>query len=192
MQTNVEAALLAGALAGVTGLLAFLIVHALWIRPIWFILPIGLIIAGLGGVAVGWAYAEMPARLPGLLLNALAVMVITWLVLAPALVLAELREPVFSLAGERLAPVSKIVTLFVLELLLTSALMGGGVGWLLGHTPRAALAMALAAFIFALGPGHNIPLIGATPGVPKELVLIGVPVSVSSLVLVYAERLLAR
>lgn len=34
------AALIAGILAGIAGLLVFLALHALWIVPIWFILPV--------------------------------------------------------------------------------------------------------------------------------------------------------
>ncbi|MFO7538217.1 MAG: hypothetical protein R6X32_09170 [Chloroflexota bacterium] len=58
---NKKAALVTGVLAG---LIAFLLIHALGIVPIWFILPIGLLIAAVGGLAVGWAYAELRDRLP--------------------------------------------------------------------------------------------------------------------------------
>ena len=46
-------AVMAGVLAGIAGLLAFLVLHALWIVPIWSILPVGLLVAGGGGLAVG-------------------------------------------------------------------------------------------------------------------------------------------
>jgi hypothetical protein len=39
-----RAALIAGVLAGVAGVLVFLVEHALWILPIWFMLPFGLVI----------------------------------------------------------------------------------------------------------------------------------------------------
>jgi len=55
---------ISGMIAGVAGLLTFLTVHALWIMPIWFILPMGLMVALLGGAAVGWAYAEVQHKLP--------------------------------------------------------------------------------------------------------------------------------
>jgi hypothetical protein len=67
------AAPIAGVLAGIAGLLAFLVLHALWIVPIWFILPVGLLVAGGGGLAVGWAYAELRYRLPQRPWTALAV-----------------------------------------------------------------------------------------------------------------------
>ncbi|MBI3733405.1 MAG: hypothetical protein HY259_08110, partial [Chloroflexi bacterium] len=56
--------LIAGVLAGVAGLLVFLTIHHFWIEPIWFILPAGLVIAALGGLAVGWSYAEIRVGLP--------------------------------------------------------------------------------------------------------------------------------
>jgi membrane associated rhomboid family serine protease len=61
--SNRKASLIAGLLAGITGLLVFLVIHHLWIKPIWFILPLGLVIAAAGGLAAGWAYSEL---LPGL------------------------------------------------------------------------------------------------------------------------------
>ena len=50
-----KASLIPGVLAGVAGLLVFLEIHHVWIKPIWFILPSGLMIAAAGGLAVGWA-----------------------------------------------------------------------------------------------------------------------------------------
>jgi membrane associated rhomboid family serine protease len=51
-KTDSQIALISGMLAGVAGLLTFLTVHALWIMPIWFILPMGLLVALLGGAVV--------------------------------------------------------------------------------------------------------------------------------------------
>src|SRR5262245_22163190 len=90
------AAHIAGILAGIAGLLAFLVLHALWIVPIWFILPIGLLVAGGGGLAVGRAYAELRYRLPRRPWTALAVVGIIAVILLPAVVLAELQAPVFT------------------------------------------------------------------------------------------------
>jgi hypothetical protein len=69
-------------------------------------------------------------------------------------------------------------------LLVTATVVGGLVGGWLGRTRRAALATAVAGFIFALGPGHNIPFIGGTPGVGKELAIMTVVTLVAALVLV--------
>jgi hypothetical protein len=161
-------------LAGIAGLLAFLVLHALWIVPIWFILPVGLLVAGGGGLAVGWAYAELRWRLPRRPWTALAVVGIIAVILLPAFVLAELQAPVFTVtpAGSvQTVATSTIVARFVVELLATATIVGGLLGGWLGRTRRAALATAVAGFSFALGPGHNIPLIGGTPGVDKELAI---------------------
>ena len=66
------------------------------------------------------------------------------------------------------------------------------IGWLIGRTRRAAASTALAGLIFALGPGHNIPLIGGTPGVTLEIAIIGNVVLVSSFVLVGTHHLLSN
>jgi hypothetical protein len=181
------AAHIAGVLAGIAGLLAFLVLHALWIVPIWFILPVGLLVAGGGGLAVGWAYAELRWRLPRRPWTALAVVGVIAVILLPAFVLAELQAPVFTVtpAGPvQTVATSIIVARFVGELLATATIVGGLVGGWLGHTRRAALATALAGFVFALGPGHNIPFIGGTPGVGKELAIMTAVTLVAALVLV--------
>jgi hypothetical protein len=181
------AAYIAGAVAGIAGLLAFLVLHALWIVPIWFILPLGLLVAGGGGLAVGWAYTELRWRLPRRPWTALAVVGIIAVILLPAFVLAELHGPVFTVTAAdpvQTVATSIIVLRFVGELLVTATVVGGLVGGWLGRTRRAALATAVAGFIFALGPGHNIPFIGGTPGVGKELAIMTVVTLVAALVLV--------
>lgn len=180
--------IIAGALAGIAGLLVFLIIHHLWILPIWFILPIGLPVAAAGGAAVGWAYGELLPRLPPRPWTVLAIIGLIWAVLLPGIVLAELRRPFFSLGpdgeGTLAVSVGRVAAGFILELLVTAAIVGGLIGWLVGRTERAALATAVAGFVFALGPGHNIPLIGGTPGVAKELVIMAAVILVSAVVLV--------
>jgi hypothetical protein len=183
-----DRAISAGVLAGIAGLLVFLIIHHLWILGIWFILPIGLPIAALGGAAVGWAYGELLPRLPPRPWTAVVIVVLIWTVLLPGIILAELRRPFFNVGLENQAvlatSVGRVAVGFILELLVTAVLLGGLAGWLIGRTGRAALATAVAGFVFALGPGHNIPLIGGTPGVAKELVIMAAVIFVSSVVLV--------
>jgi len=178
---------IAGVVAGIAGLLAFLVIHALWIVPIWFILPIGLVVASAGGLAVGWAYAELRCRLPRRPWTALSVVGLIAIILLPAVVLAELQAPVFTVTAAgplQTVATSLIVARFVGELLATATIVGGIMGGWLGRTRRAALATAVAGFIFALGPGHNIPLIGGTPGVGKELAIMTAVTLVAALVLV--------
>jgi len=187
MNRTDTAALIAGVLAGIAGLMVFLALHALWIVPIWFILPVGLLVAGGGGLAVGWAYAELSWRLLGRPWTALAVVGVIAVILLPAFVLAELQAPVFTVtpAGPvQAVATSIIVARFVGELLATATIVGGLLGWWLGRTRRAAVATALAGFTFALGPGHNIPFIGGTSGVGKELALMASVIVISALVLV--------
>lgn len=54
-----RSSLIAGVFSGIAGLATFMTIHALWIVPIWFVAPIGLVIAMAGGVAVAWAFHEL-------------------------------------------------------------------------------------------------------------------------------------
>jgi hypothetical protein len=178
--------LIAGVCAGVAGLLAFLIIHHFWIQPIWFIAPVGLVIAGLGGLAVGWSYAEIYTALPPRPWTFLAVTAILAVILAPSIVLAEFRDPLLDTATFSIPPHGgqRVALHFVTELVLTALIAGAAAGWFIGRTPRAALATALAGLAYALGPGHNIPLLGSTPAVGKGLVLLLGITLVSAIVLV--------
>lgn len=187
-------ALVAGLCSGLAGLLVFLTIHHFWIRPIWFIALPGAMIAGLGGLAVGWAYTEVRGGLPPRPWTALAVFALVAATLAPAVVLAQLRPPPLDIRTGAVIGGSSgwaVAGRFALELLLTATLAGGLAGWWLGHTPRAALAMALAGLVFALGPGHNVPFLGNTPAVGKGIVLLVAIIAVSAVVLVEAEAWLA-
>ncbi len=190
---TMHTALIAGALSGVAGLLVFLTIHHFWIKPIWFILPPGLVIASLAGLAVGWSYTEIRAGLPPRPWTALAVLAVVGATLVPALVLAQLRPPPLDIATGILlhGTAASVIARFVLELVLTATLVGGLAGWWLGHTTRAALATGLAGFVFALGPGHNIPFLGSTPAAGKGLVLLVAIIVVSSVVLVESQSWLA-
>jgi hypothetical protein len=182
-----KASLIAGMLAGVAGLLVFLVLHHLWIKPIWFILPFGLVIAIIGGLAVGWAYSELYSGLPKWPLTILAWVALIGLTLTPSIVLAQLGSPLFTGTGENATltvSTKQAVIIFIRNLLLTSTVAGGLGGWLIGRTPRAALATALAGFVFALGPGHNIPFLGNAPGTGKGIILLIVIILVASIVLV--------
>jgi hypothetical protein len=191
----ISAALIAGLVSGIAGLLIFLTIHHLWIRPIWDILPPGLFIAALGGLAVGWAYAEIQTALPPRPWRALAVFLLVGATLTPAILLAQMRPPLFDIntgAVREGTTIGEALARAGIELLLTATLAGGLGGWLLSHNWRAALAMALAGFIFALGPGHNIPFLGGTPVVGKGIMLLVAIIATSALVLVESEAWLSR
>ena len=192
---GIRASLAAGVLSGVAGLLAFLAIHHVWIMPIWFILLPGLVIAALGGLAIGWAYAEVRAGLPSRPWTHLAFLALVGVTLAPAIVLAELRPALFDATTGDLAPgssVTRVAAHFVGELLVSATLVGGLAGRRLGRTARPAFATALAGFVFALGPGHNIPLLASTPGAGKGAVLLLAVTAISTLVLVEGESWLSR
>lgn len=182
--------LVAGLLSGGAGLLVFLVIHHLWIKPIWFILPAGLVIAGLGGLSAGWAYAVLLPHLPPRPWTALAVFLLVMVILGPAILLSAFRPALFDMLTGQLLPqvtVSTAVRRFVVELLVPSVLTGALSGWLIGRTGQAALVTALAGLVFALGPGHNIPLLAGTPGVAKGTAILLASTLVSSLVLVEAD-----
>jgi len=183
-------ALTAGALSGVAGLFVFLVIHHFWIRPIWFILPIGLLFAAGGGMAVGWAYTELLPGLPPRPWSALVLIAVIGACLTPAVILAQLRPPLFTTMSENAqltVSTGKAVAIFVFQLLLTAAGVGALAGWWIGGSGRAALATALAGMVFALGPGHNVPFLGNTPATGKGIVLLLSVVVVSAVVLVEAE-----
>ena len=186
---------MAGGLAGVAGLLVFLVLHHLWIMPIWFILPVGLILAVGGGLAVGWAYHELLPGLPPRPWTMAAMMALMGLTLLPAIVLAQLRPPLFVGTGANAVltvSVGRAVFIFVVELLWAAAVIGGLSGWLIGRTRRAAVATALAGFVFALGPGHNLPFLGNTTGTGKGLALLAAMILTAVIVLVEGHAALLR
>jgi len=186
--------LIAGVLASVAGLITFLTIHHFWIKPIWFITPAGFLVSTLGGIAVGWAYYEIRAGLPSRPWAALTIAGIIGLSLAPSILLAQLRPPLIEVATFSIPPGdgSRVFVRFLLELVLTVSLVGAAAGWILGHTPRAAISMAMAGIVFAVGPGHNIPFLGNTQSAVKGFVLLAAIIIVSSMVLVEASVWMSR
>jgi hypothetical protein len=67
---------------------------------------------------------------------------------------------------------------------LPATITGAAIGGVVAQISRAAGTTALAGFFLALGPGHNIPLLGGTPAAGKELATLGVVTLVASVVLV--------
>ena len=186
--------LIAGVLSGMAGLLVFLVIHHFWISPIWFIAPIGMVIAGLGGLAVGWSYAEIHASLPPRPWTALALFLLISLILAPSIILAQLRTPLIDIGAGTIPPdrIGQVGFHFVIELLLPAVIVGGLAGWFLGQSRQAVFATALAGFVYALGPGHNIPFLGNTLATGKGLALLFAITLVSVLVLVETSSWLAK
>jgi len=184
----------AGVLSGVLGLFVFLVIHHIWIKPIWMIFVPGLLIAVAGGAAIGWAYFYIRASLPARPWNSLAMLAIIIGVLAPGMALSFTHGPLFDLATAKI-PTGQgwaVAARFGLELALTSTIAGALIGAWLGGTPVAAASMAVAGLAFALGPGHNIPMFGTNPLAFKGhaiVLFIAVPVA---FVLVEGTVLLSR
>lgn len=178
----------AGIVAGLAGFVAFLAIHHTWITPIWFIAPVGALMAAGGGAVVGIAYAELLPALPARPFRTAAVALGALLVLAPGAILAELFGPTYEMrsggSGVLLVPFGQALALLVFGLFATAMLVGGVLGFAVGRTRRAAAWSALAALALAVGPGHNIPMLGATSVVAKELAIIATVVAVSAWVLV--------
>jgi hypothetical protein len=63
---------------------------------------------------------------------------------------------------------------------------------LIGRTKRAALITTLAGFVFALGPGHNVPFLGNQPATGKGLLMLIAIVLAASIVLVEVHALLRK
>ena len=188
---NRAASIEAGAIAGLAGLAVFLALHHVWIAPIWFIAPVGAAFAASGGAAVGAAYAELRPRIPRRPWTSVWVMAAISAVLAPAIVVAELVGPIYAFGsdgkGVLLVRASEAVIAFVGGLLTTATLTGGLLGAVIGRTRRAIMVTAVAGFGLALGPGHNIPLLGGTSAVTTELAILAAVVGVASIVLVEVE-----
>jgi hypothetical protein len=178
--------LIAGVISGIAGLLVFLTIHHFWIRPIWFIAPAGIVVAGFGGLALGWSFSEIQASLPGRPWTFLSLAALIGVILTPSILFGQMRGPIYNPGANAIPPdqVKNVVLHVIGELLVPAIVLGGLAGWLLGHTARAALATALAGLVFAIGPGHNIPLLASTPAAGKGVVLLVVIVLIASLVFV--------
>jgi hypothetical protein len=188
--------LFSGAVSGLASLLVFMVVHVIWITPIWFVLPLGIVLAGGGGMVVSWAYTETKHRLPPPPWTVLAVAAIVFATLLPAFALAQLHPLLIDLDGTLLVKIPVLVRHFILDLLVTAFATGALIGWWLGRSKRAALATGMAGVTFALGPGHNTAVVTLEPGVAglalKMLALMGIVIFVAAIVLVYGQVLLEK
>jgi hypothetical protein len=156
IRRELGAALLAGSVAGAVGFAAFLLIHSIWIVPIWGIAP-AVLWAVLGGFTVGWAYDVHRVRLPARPVGRVAVVfACASLTLAPGLLLLPLPPAGGSNPSILVLGVAGIAGL----LLLATPLLAAALGAVLGRSVRAAVATGLAAFTFMSGIGHNIPIFG--------------------------------
>jgi len=185
----------AGVIAGLAGLAVFLVLHHLWIVPIWGIAPVGLALAAGGGAVIGAAYGDLLPRLPRRPWRNLCVCAAVGAILVPPFVIAEAVGPVYAIGaggnGTLLVSPAVVVIAFAGGLMVPSALSGAALGWLGGRTRTTAARGAVAGLALALGPGHNIPLLGGTSAAGKELAILAAVLGVASIVLVESQALLA-
>ena len=78
--------------------MVFLVVHALWTLPIWFIAAPGSVVAALGGAGAGWAYHEVRPRFRRPVGAILALLGLQLVAVAPA-------HALFHRPGNRTKPV---------------------------------------------------------------------------------------
>jgi hypothetical protein len=189
----VSPSLIAGIVAGVVGLLVFLIVHHIWIKPIWMIFLPGLAVAALGGVAIGWGYAHISEALPARPWRSLAMLGVISALLLPGVLLSLTHGPLFDLATAKIRPGEgmHVAIRFALELVAPAMLVGAVLGWQLGGSWKAVLAMVLAALAFAIGPGHNVPMFGTSPSALKGFAILGIVLVPVAVVLVEVAAVLA-
>jgi hypothetical protein len=191
-----EPAVMAGGVAGIAGLAAFLLVHQLWIVPIWSIAPVGVVMAGLGGAAVGASFGVLRPHLPPRPWTAPAVVAVIAGVLGPAVLVAQVRGPMFAMdadgGGTLLVPASEALFDVLVGLLAVSTVAGAVLGALVGRSGRAALTTGLAGLALAIGPGHNIPFLGGTVAAGKGMVILAIVVLVSAITLVEVDARLRR
>lgn len=141
--------LVAGAVSGAVALVVFVVAHAIWIVPVWWLLAFTPLTMLIGALA-SWPFRELQARaaLPSAPWDGLAFSAILLLTLVPTVV-----------AGMAQGPVSRDAVTFgsVVPPLLLAIPAGAVLGGSLAGSVRGAAALALAAGALALTLGHNLP-----------------------------------
>lgn len=114
-------------------------------------------------------------------------------VLLPAIVVAEIRGPIYRMdaagGGMLLLPGPQALLDVILGLLLVATLVGAGLGWSIARR-RGAVPVpstAFAAFLIALGPSNDTPLLGGTPAAGNGLAILALVIAVASVVLVEGQ-----
>ncbi len=187
-----QAAVTAGVAAGILGLVVFLGVHALWITPIWSVVPFGVFAAGLAGAGVGWAYHHLRARFGR---SSVAVLVLSGTMLAataPAQVGAWLRPPIRSSQDFDAVFGALEISWVVAELTVAPFAVAGLLGWWVLRERSGALALALAGSGFALTMGHNVPFVGSSPATAKMWAIMALSSLAGAVTLVTVEAALRK
>lgn len=187
----------AGIASGLAGLATFLVLHAIWITPIWNILVVGVLISGFGGWLAIRCYGYASRLANGRLGSYGLVFAGVSLTLVPSVVLTIVLPPLLETEnGEIVRPlnVSWLVSGFFVNLLIPTFLAGAAMGWLLTKRRTTAALFGGMGLLMGLGPGHNIPLFGAATAAQWGMVLAltFVPMAAAAVVLVEGVALASR
>ena len=158
---------IAGGVAGGVALLVFVLVHAMWIVPIWGMLAM-LPLAALVGALAAWPFDEMGrGALPPAPFDGVAIALLLLASLVPTAIYGVLVGPLDQ---------QHITWQAVIVPLALAAPAGAVIGLVLTGSAPLAGALALAATAFALTLGHNLPFFPiGSPGAGKAIVLVVVP-----------------
>lgn len=179
----------AGVISGLVGLVTFLIIHAVWITPIWQVAFVGIIIASLAGLVTAQCYNIVKPAKHARPLSWIFVFGATALPLLPGAVLPHLFPPLLeSENGQVIHPINLpwLISGFFITLLIPAAITGGALGWFITKRRRPAALFSAMGLIMAVGPGHNLPLFGSEASgeqLIKALTLTFVPVALAAFAL---------
>ena len=194
---STNAVVVTGVLSGAVCLAVFLVIHAIWITPIWGVAVIGVFLATGGGAAAARCYSLARRIMPARPLSWLAVLGMMAIPLVPCFILTSVLPPLLEAQnGQVVHPINVpwLVTGFFVNLLVPAAVVGAIMGWLISGRRSGAVLFAAMGLLIAVGPGHNLPLFGvfgdATgPQLVKAFVLTFAPMAVGAVVLVEAPVL---
>lgn len=166
-------AVTAGAIAGGVALIVFVVVHAMWIVPIWGMLSM-IPLAALVGALAAWPLEQMSSRLPPEPVDGIGLALVLLASLVPTALFAVVAGPVDQ---------QRITWQSVFVPLALAAPAGAVIGLALTGSAAAAGALAIAALAYALTLGHNLPFFPVgTPGAGKAIALVVLPTLVAGLV----------
>ena len=177
-----------GLISGLTGLVVFLVMHAIWITPIWFISIIGIIVSAGGGIVTARCYERSTRLRIWRPFSSLYVFSLVGITLLPCVLLIQMVPPLLEAEnGEVVHPVNMpwVVSGFFLLLLIPAATVGWLVGRFLTGSNSSAVLYSSMGLLVALGPGHNLPLFGDATGEQlfKALMLTFTPMAAAAVVM---------
>jgi len=182
---RLTAFLIAGAVTGLLGVALFGVIHAATIVPIWTRLSGGIPFAVGAGLAIGWAFFELPgsARLNVGVMRSLAFGFLLWATLIPMTVFGVIIRAAGIHGQDDAWEV-------VVELLLTFV-TAIATGRLISGCWRAALALGVASLALTLAQAGPIPVINSGRAASLFAAL-GVVYLVSMIALAYIASLVSR